>query len=483
MSADTAPASIATGMPPELASDRARLTPTLRIILAVVLVADALDLMDSTITNIAAPTIVREIGGGNGLVKWLGASYALAIGVLLVVGGRLGDRYGKRRMFLVGIAGFGLASVWCGLSVDPVMLVAGRLVQGGFGALLIPQGIGILLKSFSRDQFTSAISAFGPVLAGSAVLGPIVAGLIIGADVGGLTWRPMFLVNIVLALVGFIAAVRFLPPDDDLLPESIDVAGAVLLGAAMLGVIYGLIDGSTDGWTALPIASIVVGVLLFGPFAVRQRTAANPLIRPSLLANRGFTSGLLLGLAYFASVNGFAYVISLYFQFSQHLTPVQAALGLSPLMVGIMASAFIARPLIPKLGRRLVTAGLLVTLLGIAALVVTASAAPDHVNAWTMAPSILVLGLGMGACFSSIYDVAVGDVAEDEAGSASGSLSAVQQLASASGSAVVTSVFLAGLHHSGVEALRTSLFVVGGIAVLCLALVRLLPEKAPLEPG
>ena len=151
--------------PPPTAADPARLTARLRVILAIVLIADVLDLMDSTITNIAAPTIVRDIGGGESLIKWLGASYALAMGVLLVVGGRLGDRYGQRRMFLVGIAGFTLASVGCGLSVDPAMLVAGRLVQGGFGALLIPQGIGILITAFSREQLPRAVSAFGPVMA------------------------------------------------------------------------------------------------------------------------------------------------------------------------------------------------------------------------------------------------------------------------------------------------------------------------------
>ena len=143
-----------------------------RLILAIVLIADVLDLMDSTITNIAAPTIVRDIGGGESLIKWLGASYALAMGVLLVVGGRLGDRYGKRRMFLVGIAGFTLASVGCGLSADPAMLIAGRLVQGSFGALLIPQGVGILIGALSREQLPRAVGAFGPVMGGQPSWAP-----------------------------------------------------------------------------------------------------------------------------------------------------------------------------------------------------------------------------------------------------------------------------------------------------------------------
>ena len=177
------------------AADPSRLTGRLRAILAVVLIADVLDLMDSTITNIAAPTIVRDIGGGQSLIKWLGASYALALGVLLIVGGRLGDRYGKRRMFLIGISGFTLASLACGLAQDPGMLVAARLVQGGFGALFIPQGIGILTAAFSRDQIPRAFAAFGSVLGASAVLGPIVAGFIISANVAGLTWRPVFLIK------------------------------------------------------------------------------------------------------------------------------------------------------------------------------------------------------------------------------------------------------------------------------------------------
>ena len=463
------------------AASPAALTPRLRLILAVVLIADVLDLMDSTITNIAAPTIVREIGGGEGLVKWLGASYALALGVLLVVGGRLGDRYGKRRLFLTGIAGFGLASLACGLAADPAMLITARLVQGGFGALLIPQGIGLLIKTFSREQFPTAAVAFGPVLGGSAILGPILAGVIISANIGGLTWRPMFLINIVLAAAGFAAAWRLLPADDDRRPEAIDIIGAVLLGAGMGGLIFGLIQGSTDGWTAVPIGSLAAGLAFMVAFGFRQRRAANPLILPSLLASRGFTSGLLVGLGYFAAVSGFAYVVSLYFQLSLGLSAIRASLWLSPMMVGIIAVSFVARPLIPRLGRRLVVAGLVVSAAGVAALLFTTVAAPHRVTAWMMAPSVLVLGAGMGACFSSIYDVAIGNVAGEEAGSASGSLSAVQQLAAAIGSAVITTVFFGRLGHGGVEALRACLLVVGAIVLACLALVWLMPRTAPAE--
>jgi len=426
---------------PEPGADPTRLTTRLRLILAVVLLADVLDLMDSTITNIAAPTIVRDIGGGESLIKWLGAGYALAMGVLLVVGGRLGDRYGRRRMFLTGIAGFTLASLACGLAAGPAMLIAGRLVQGGFGALLIPQGIGILIGSFSREQQPRAIAAFGPVLGASAVLGPIVAGFLISADIAGLTWRPIFLINIVLGTAGFIAALRVLPQDRLSGAVPIDGLGAGLLGASMFALIYGLIEGSTDGWTALPIGCLVTGAVLLAGFGVRQRMAADPLILPSLLANRGFTAGLLLGLAFFAAVNGLAYVISLFFQTALGLTPRAAAIALCPLVIGIIIASLVCRPLVGTLGRVLVIIGLGTTLAGAAGLWATVLADGTAVSVWAIAPSILVLGAGMGACISSIYDVAIGDVAPGEAGSASGSLSAVQQLAAAIGSAVVTTVY------------------------------------------
>jgi len=472
-----AAATVTTAPPAGPASGR--LPTRLRLILAVVLLADVLDLMDATITNIAAPTIVREIGGGQSLIKWLGASYALAMGVLLVVGGRLGDRYGKRRLFLVGIAGFVLASAWCGVSVDPTMLISGRLVQGGFGALLIPQGISILLATFTRQQLPRAVSAFGPVLGGSAVLGPIVAGFVIDADIAGLGWRPIFLINILLGAAGFLAAVRLLPHDGPTSDVAIDGLGAALLGASMFGMMFALIQGSTTGWTAGPVLSVVLGVAAFGAFCVRQRLAAEPLILPSLLANRGFTSGLLLGLAFFAAVNGLAYVVSLFFQTALGLSPSRAALGLAPLAVGIIAAAFMARPLISRLGRRLVVIGLSITLAGAVALWMTVLLGGTGISTWVVAPSLLVLGAGMGVCFSSIYDVAVGDVAPAEAGSASGALSAVHLLAAAVGSAVVTTIYFGQVtHHGAGHAMTVSVAVVGAIAALCLGLVWLLPEKA-----
>nr|BBJ52824.1 hypothetical protein SAVMC3_54530 [Streptomyces avermitilis] len=180
-------------------------------VLGVVLAADVLDLLDSTITNIAAPTIAADLGGGTALVQWLGASYALALGVLLVLGGRLGDRHGRRRLFLAGLSGFTAASLVCGLAWNPQALVVARLFQGAFGALVIPQGFGILGATWPRDQIRKAYSCFGPVMGLSAVGGPVLAGFLVDADLAGLGWRPMFLINLVLGGAALLAAARLLP--------------------------------------------------------------------------------------------------------------------------------------------------------------------------------------------------------------------------------------------------------------------------------
>lgn len=453
-------------------------------VLAVVIIADVMDLLDATVTNIAAPTIVRDLGGGETLIKWLGSSYALALGVLLVMGGRLGDRYGQRRLFLIGIAGFTLASLACGLSVDPVMLIGARLCQGAFGALLIPQGMAIMMAHFTREMMDRAFSMFGPALGLAMVGGPILAGFLIDANIAGTGWRAMFLINLVLGTVGFIAAFRVLPRDTGDKGVVLDGLGAGLLAVTMFGLLFGLIEGSSRGWTALPFVSIAVGVLGFVAFCYRQKTAENPLIKPSLLANRGFTSGLVMGLALFAAVSGMFYVIALFLQLGLGLTPAHAALSLAPVAVGIVAASVIAMMLIAKLGRLLILCGLLISLAGIGWLLALVLSQGMSVGPWTLAPPLLVMGFGVGTCFGTLFDVTLGDVRADEAGSASGSLSAVQQLAAALGAAAITTVYFQTLADSGqAHAVTVSLIVVGAVAVLCCGLVWLLPRTARVESG
>lgn len=448
-------------------------------ILGVVLAADVLDLLDATITNVAAPTITHDLGGGPGLVQWLGASYALALGVLLVPGGRLGDKYGRRRLFLAGLAGFVAASLACGLAPNPVFLVVARLLQGACGALVIPQGFGILGATWPRQEMGKAFSMFGPVMGLSATGGPTLAGFLIDADLGGLGWRPMFLINLLLGGGALLAAHRLLPRDTGDPAVRIDAPGSALLGTALLALLGGLIDGSAGGWTSRPLGLLLLGLALFAGFCHRQRTAAHPLIRPSLLHNRGFTAGLVLGVVAFAAVAGLLYAVSLYLQRGLGRSPAGTALGLIPLSAGIVVSSIACHRLLHTYGRRLVTAGLLILLAGCAYLLLLD--ATGTTGPWALVPPLLVTGIGMGVGFGTIYDVTIGDIAPEEAGSASGSLNAVQQVANAIGAAVVTTVYFHTAHDGEAHAMNVSLTVVAAAVVLCLTLVPLLPRTAPRE--
>lgn len=446
--------------------------------LIVVLIADLLDLLDSTITNIAAPTIAADLGGGPALIKWLGAAYALAMGSFLVIGGRLGDKFGQRRVFLIGMAGFTVASAACGLAVDPVMLIVARVLQGGLGALMIPQGMAIMTKSFSREMLTKAFGAFGPMLGLSAMAGPVLAGFIIDANIAGLGWRPVFLINIVLGGAGLVAAVRILPRIAAEPATRVDLSGSVLLAGAVFSLLYGLIQGSTDGWSVFPIACLGAAAVLFAGFCWRQSTAADPLIKSTLLANRGFTSGLIVGLSFFAGLSGLLYVISLFLQTGLHYTPGHASLALLPMIIGLILAAGACMGLIKKLGRRLVLAGLLLTLAGAGLLLTVVATAGTAATWWELSGAIFVIGLGMGTCIGTIFDIALGDVDPGEAGGASGSLSAVQQIAAGVGSASVTSVYFSTLHAGQAHAVTVSLIVVLAITALCLGLTPLLPRSA-----
>lgn len=331
---------------------------------------------------------------------------------------------------------------------------------------------------FPRDFKSVAFATFGPMMALASIGGPILGAYIVNANWFGLSWRPMFLINIVFGGLGLALAAKILPriPAD---PKVVlDAPGSVLLSLAVLGTIAGLIEGPELGWGPWPLSLLAIGIAAFAAFAVRQAKAANPLILPSLLRNRGFTAGLLAGLGYFAVVTGMAYVVSLFCQQALHRDPVQTALtGIVPMSVGIIVASFIAAPLIGKLGRNLVAAGVLTTALGAGWLWLTVYSNGLALGTWDLVGPMVVTGLGMGLTFGTLFDIAVGDASPDEAGSAGGSLSAVQQLAGAIGSAVITSIWLA-YGTDMAHAMQVCLIVVGIVCLAVLAIIPLLPRTA-----
>src|SRR5215475_1703021 len=205
--------------------------------LAVILAAEVMDLLDALVTTIAGPSIRADLHGSESLIQWLGAGYTLAMAVGLITGGRLGDLYGRKRMFMVGATGFATASLICALAQNPEMLITFRVLQGLFGAVMLPQGLGIIKEMFPPKELAAAFGAFGPVMGLSAVGGPILAGWLVSADYFGWGWRMIFVINLPLGIAAVIGGLKFLPRTGGTHAARIDWRGVLIMSLASLLII------------------------------------------------------------------------------------------------------------------------------------------------------------------------------------------------------------------------------------------------------
>ncbi|MBB5873241.1 EmrB/QacA subfamily drug resistance transporter [Allocatelliglobosispora scoriae] len=415
--------------------------------LFVILAVEVMDLLDVLVTNIAGPSIRADLGGSASVIQWLGAGYTLAMAVGMITGGRLGDLYGRKRMFLIGAAGFVAASALCALAQSPELLVGTRVLQGLFGAVMLPQGLGLIKEMFPPKELGAAFGAFGPVMALSAVGGPILAGWLVDADLWGTGWRMIFLINVPLGLAALVAAVRFLPESRADGALRLDLTGAGLVSAAAALLIYPLVQGRELGWPLWTFGLIAASVLLFAVFGRhqvrRQRAGRDTLVLPSLFRRRAFSGGLIAGLAFFAGMMGFNLVFSLYIQVGLGFSPFRTGLASVPSALGIIAGFGIASGggLVQRFGRRLLQAGIGVMVLGCAGFAVTLRVAGTDLTIWQLAPGLAVFGIGMGLVMAPFFDIILAGVEEGESGSASGLLNAVQQFGGALGLAVLGTLF------------------------------------------
>ncbi|MEU8340775.1 MFS transporter [Spirillospora sp. NPDC048832] len=437
------------------------------VALFVILAGEVMDMLDALITNIAAPTIRAELGGSAATIQWLAAGYTLAMAVGLITGGRLGDLYGRRRMFLVGAAGFTLGSLLCGVAVSPGMLVGARVTQGLFGAMMLPQGIGMIKQMFSAKEMGAAFGLFGPVMGLSSVGGPVLAGWLVDADLFGTGWRMIFLINLPLGLAAVLAGLKFLPEGRAEHATRLDLTGAVLASAAAGLLVYPIVQGREHDWPLWTFLMMGASLLVWGAFAWyearKQRGGGDPLIVPSLFRKRGFTGGLVVGLVFFSGMAGLGLVLALFFQLGLGYSPLKAGLAQIPWSAGIMIGFGVAQA-VQRFGRTVIHAGTAVMAGGIVATYATLQYAGTGVTPWQLVPALTVTGLGMGMLMAPFFDTVLAGVEPEETGSAGGTLTAVQQLGSALGAAVLGTVFfgLLGGHvasaaDDGAAALRRDL--------------------------
>ncbi len=466
--------------PAEPPEDRGH--PRRWLILTIVLVVECMDLLDGTIVNVAAPVIRSDLGASTTALQWIVGGYALALAVGLVVGGRLGDLFGRRRLFAIGIVLFTVSSLLSGIAPSVERLIVFRLAQGLAAALMIPQGFGIIRSAFATEDLPKAFGLFGPVIGLSAVLGPIVGGALVGADLFGTGWRLIFLINLPLGILALAGALRVVPESRTSGATALDWRGAVLVALAAGLLVYPLIQGREADWAPWTFAMMAASLGALGLFAWyqlrRERTGRDPLVTMSLFAKRAFNSGLGIVVLFFGAFVGLMLAITLFMQLGLGFSALHAGLSLGPICLGMAIGAMLGGAVLTeRFGRRVLHAGFAVMIAGVAATYAVIDAHAMAVTSWQLAGPLLLAGLGVGLVVAPLFGFVLAAVGDEEVGSASGVLNAVQQLAAAIGVAVLGTVFFAALPSPGyVGALEQVLVIVAGLAVVAIPLALLLPR-------
>lgn len=420
-----------------------------------VLAAVIMDLLDSTVTNTAAPAIRADLHGSYPDLQWVTAAYTMALGVALLVGGRLGDMLGRQRTLMVGVGGFTLASAACAAAPTPLLLILTRAAQGAFGALIMPQTFGLIRDLFPAAEAKKAWTVLGPVMSLGAVAGPVVAGTLIRADLLGTGWRMIFLINLPIGGFALMTVARFLPADRRPRRRGrLDPVSVALAAAGTFMLIFPLVQGRELGWplwTTVLLAGSLPALALLGRRLYRQtygsrrshhqRPGVIPLIEVSMFGRRSYVCGVAFAVVFSAAVGGTFLTLNVFMQVGLGYTPLRAGLASMPWALGAMIGSGLSGALMARLGRRLLHVGLAGMGTGLVMLYATLAHAGTGIGASDFIAPLLAFGAGMGAIFSPMLDIILGDVAGSELGSASSVLAAVQQLGLSLGVAVLGTAF------------------------------------------
>ena len=450
--------------------------------LPVVLAGTFMVVLDFFIVNVAMPAMQADLHAGTGAIEWVVAGYGLTFATLLITAGRLGDQFGRRRMFAVGLGLFTLASAACGLAWSPGALVVARLVQGFAAALLSPQVLSIIGVAYTGEHRVRALSVYGIVLGLAAVGGQLVGGVLVQADVAGLGWRTCFLINVPVGLAALALALRLVPESRAGRSSRIDVAGTVLVTAGLTALILPLVEGRRHGWPLWTWLALAAAPVLLGAFAAQQRRLARrggaPLLDPALFRERAFSAGLLAQLVFWAGQASFFLVLALYLQLGRGLDALQAGLVFTILAVAYLVASIRAPALTARLGRRLPAIGALLLAAGHGLLAASVADVGTTGSVGLLAPALLLVGAGMGLVITPLTSTVLASLEPERAGAASGALSTMQQVGNAIGVAVTGVVFFGALDHGFAQAFELSLVQLAALCVAVAGLTRLLPRPA-----
>lgn len=456
---------------------------------AAALAATLMDLLDSTIANIAAPAIRADLGGSYADLQWISAAYTIAMAVMLLTGGRLGDMFGRKRMLMIGAAGFTVASVACAVAPSIEVLIGARVVQGAVGAVMVPQVFGLIRDLFPPQEMGKAFAILGPACGLAAILGPVVSGLLIDANLFDTGWRMIFLVNVPVGAFVLITGARHLP---DVAPSArtrrFDLPGVGLAAVGAFMLVYPLVQGRELGWplwTQAMLAGSLAVLAAFGAHQVRRnRSGATSLIETSIFKTRSYVSGIVFALVFLAAMGGIGLTLGVFLQAGLGYSPIHAALTMAPFALGGFVGSAAGGMLMHKVGRTILQAGLALMGAGLVGLYAALQHAGTGVGAWDVVGPLLVAGIGMGMVWVPLFEIVVGDVADHEVGSASGVLQAVNQLGMSLGVAAIGTAFFGQLGSSTdhvadfLHAAEVTTLITVGLVGLAIAVGFLLPKGA-----
>ena len=484
MSTETTPAPPHGTLPPGPAAGAGRS-------LALLLVGAFMALLDTTIVNVALPSIQDGLGAGSSELEWVVSGYLLALGLALIPAGRIGDRIGHHRTYVAGLTLFTAASLACGLAQDPSQLIAARVVQGLGAGTFFPAIAALIQLLYAGPARGKAFGTLGAVIGLSTAVGPLAGGLLIEAAGVEHGWRWVFLVNVPIGLVAIPLAAALLPRDSARRgrPQRVDTVGVALLTAALLALLVPLIEGQRLGWPAWTYASLAGSAALLvalGWWLVRlERRGGDPLVPPALLRQRSFAAGTILALVYFAGFTSVFFVLSILWQVGLGHSALSAGLVTLPFPVGSLVTAMLSDRFSARLGRTVLAIGCAMLAAGLVVVLLVLRAGTPAPAGWALALPLLVAGLGNGLFIAPNIDFVLSAVPPREAGAASGVLNTGQRVGSSIGIALVGTIFFGTLEVAGpqdaargfLRSAEIATLASVGLILLALALVFALPRR------
>ena len=420
------------------------LDPRRWLALASVMTALFMVLLDVSIVNVAIPAIRSNLAANNADIQFVIAGYGLAYAVLLITGGRLGDIFGRKRLFIIGMSGFVIASALCGLAQSAIMLDLSRVLQGAMAAMMYPQVLSVIQVTFPPQERARVFGLVGAVIGMATITGPLVGGLIIRDDITGGSWRWIFLVNLPIGIGALIAATRLITESRAPNATRLDVGGVILATAGILLLVYPLVEGQVAGWPAWTFICMALSPVMLALFILYERSLPStrfPLVQLSLFRIRSFSVGVAISALFIAGIPAFFFTFSLMLQVGLGFSALNAGLTTIPWSMASAFASFMSTRVAPRLGKWTIAIGSALLVVGILGVILTLLIVGTKVTGWDLIPAFLISGLGLGTVIAPLLNIILSGVPSRDAGSASGVLTTFQQLGGAIGVAVVGVVF------------------------------------------